>query len=340
MACYLIAVLFVLLPLPTAIADRGMVIPGGVSVYEPGQKAVIAWDGENEVLILSTDVWASDNIWALELIPLPSQPASPEAGSFSSFSAIEDILWEDAINVYATRGYGAPASAPLEVIFHENIGAHDVTVVRATSAGDLIDFAENAVAGKENAEGVSWSGLEALAADYLQRGMSYWVLDLIDLSSHSKSRQPIVYTFRSDYLYFPLEISSLASGQTEITIFTFTNDNLDKGSVEAAGFRIPTFAVGEENLSLVFWTGENELQQVSPRVAELFDNGAWLTVLSYQGSLSGLRGDLMLGARQVASAAAGQEVDRTLAGVLTVAMICLLLMVCGIAYAVGSKSAD
>ena len=337
---YVLAALLILSLLHMAMADRGMIIPGGVSVYEPGQKAVIAWDGENEVLILSTDVWASDNTWALELLPLPSQPASPEAGSFDSFTAVQNLLWKYTADVYAARGYNAPASAPLEVIFHENIGAHDVAVVRATSAGELIDFAENALAGKENAEGVSWSGLEGLAASYLQRGMSYWVIDLIDLSDHSKSREPIVYTFKSDYLYFPLEISSLASGQTEITLFTFTNDNLDASSVKAAGFRIPTFMAGGENVALEFGVGENELQQISPRVADLFKGGARLTVLSYQGQLSSLHGDLILGARQVAAAVAGQEVDRTLAGVLAVVMICLLLAVCGLTYAVGSKSAD
>jgi len=337
-APYVLAALFLLSFLPVTVADRGMIVPGGVSVYEPGQKAVIAWDGENEVLILSTDVWASDNTWALELLPLPSQPAAPEAGSFVSFTTIQNLLWEYTVDVYSARGYNAPASAPLEVIFHENIGAHDIAVVRATSAGELINFVENALAGKENAGGVSWSGLEGLVAAYLQKGMSYWVIDLIDLSDYSKSREPIVYTFKSDYLYFPLEISSLASGQTDITLFTLTNDNLDVSSAEAAGFHVATFVAGGENVALEFGVGENELQQISPRVAELFQGGARLTVLSYQGLLSSLRGDLMLEARQVA-VAAEQEVDRTLAGILAVVMICLLLAVCGLTYAIGSKSA-
>ncbi|MEM3666844.1 MAG: hypothetical protein QW222_07180 [Candidatus Bathyarchaeia archaeon] len=30
-----------------------------VSVYEPGQKAIIAWNGTEEILILSTDVTAN-----------------------------------------------------------------------------------------------------------------------------------------------------------------------------------------------------------------------------------------------------------------------------------------
>ena len=42
-------------------ADRGMIPTSDVSVYGPGQKAIIAWNGEEEVLILSTDVYTSEN---------------------------------------------------------------------------------------------------------------------------------------------------------------------------------------------------------------------------------------------------------------------------------------
>ncbi|MCJ7560066.1 hypothetical protein MUO79_05550, partial [Candidatus Bathyarchaeota archaeon] len=50
-----LAFLLVYVSLPLVHADRGglPIIPG-VSIYEPGQKAIVAWNGNEEILILST----------------------------------------------------------------------------------------------------------------------------------------------------------------------------------------------------------------------------------------------------------------------------------------------
>ena len=66
---------------PMVLADRGMVPITDVTVYGPGQKAIIAWDGKEEILILSTDVRASSDSQVLELLPLPSKPQI-EKGDF------------------------------------------------------------------------------------------------------------------------------------------------------------------------------------------------------------------------------------------------------------------
>jgi hypothetical protein len=53
------------------------IIPN-VNIYGPGQKAIVAWNGEVERLILSTDVYASASSTVLEFLPLPSQPTRIE----------------------------------------------------------------------------------------------------------------------------------------------------------------------------------------------------------------------------------------------------------------------
>lgn len=318
----------ILLAVPAVSADRGMIVPPGASVYEPGQKAIVAWNGEREVLILSTDVYGSDNTWALEILPLPSEP-EVETGDFDSFIVVQDLLSSYMGDIYAHRGYGEAGpdnASPLEVIFHEQIGAHDIRVVMAENAQELISWAENLLGTK--AQGISWGKLENLATGYIEREIKYWVFDLVDLSDYLKSREPIVYTFESDLLYYPLEISSLASGTTEITLFTLTSDKLDAQSVREAGFSIQSFEVGGENFSLEFLVDKNDLQQISQGVAELFDDSAWLAVLNYEGSLADLSGDLMASAAEV-------EVDRTLAAGLATAMIVALLIVFALVYRFG-----
>lgn len=302
-----------------------MIVPEGASVYEPGQKAIIAWDGEREVLILSTDVWASENTWALELLPLPSRPARPEAGSFDSFIEVEYMVMEYLSDVYTHRGLAAPGKG-LEVIFHENIGAHEILVVESSDAQALINLAENLLEGKGLTQEVSWERLRNLAEIYiLQRGMSYWVLDLIDLSEYLMSREPIIYTFETDYLYFPLEISSLVSGTTDITLFTLTNDKLDVSAVENAGFFIASFAAGGEDVPIEFEVDENELNRISPEVAELFDGPAWLTTLTYEGLLENLKGDLMLDH-------VGAAVDNLLAIAWGIGIVLVLLGIFAVVY--------
>jgi hypothetical protein len=60
----------VLIAAPFTLADRGMIAAyPDVSVYEPGQKAILAWNGREEVMILSTDVKANNNTKALEIVP-------------------------------------------------------------------------------------------------------------------------------------------------------------------------------------------------------------------------------------------------------------------------------
>ena len=83
---YLLLSLFLpLLVFPCVNADRGMIpVIEGVSIYEPGQKAILAWNGREEIMILSTDVSSSEETLVVEILPLPSKPVV-EAASFDSF---------------------------------------------------------------------------------------------------------------------------------------------------------------------------------------------------------------------------------------------------------------
>jgi len=239
--------------------------------------------------------------------------------------------------MYRWMGYGEPEfkDVPqLEVIFHEQIGAHDITIVMAENAQELIGWAENFLG--TMAEGISWEKLENLAAGYIQRELKYWVFDLVDLSDYLKSREPIVYTFESDFLYFPLEISSLIAGTTEITLYTLTENELNSQSVQEAGFSIQSFGAGGENFPLELEIDENDLQQISPDVADLFEGNAWLTVLTYSGSLDELEGDLMLEAAAAPETSEpSPEPNRPLAASLAAAMIASLVLIFALVYRIG-----
>jgi hypothetical protein len=66
-----------------------------VDIFEPKQRALIAWDGYEEILILSTDLYASEATQVLEIMPLPSVPAvtAKDIGLFHRLNMlINDLL--------------------------------------------------------------------------------------------------------------------------------------------------------------------------------------------------------------------------------------------------------
>lgn len=284
--------LLVLFSVSSISADRGMIpVSPEVSVYEPGQKAILAWNGWEEILILSTDVTSSNETLVLELLPLPSEP-DVSAASFQSFEEIQKLIWEEGVNLYRGKNLGEVQGASVEVVFHEEIGAHNITVVRATNAGELVDWIEDFLQSNNVDETISLGDFEPVVKDYMGRGFRYYVLDLITVTTEERSVDPILYWFSSNFLYYPLVITSPVQGETEITLFLLTEGKVNKDyqPMRKAYYEIP--GKSWEPIELVLSKGD--LSKIDLRIGELFEDGAWLTVLKYNGEHSSLTRDLMI----------------------------------------------
>ena len=284
--------LLVLFSVSFVYADRGLItVSPEVSVYEPGQKAIVAWNGEQEILILSTDVTSSSETLVLELLPLPSEP-DVSAASFQSFEEIQRLIWEEGVNLYRGNSYGEIKAESVEVVFHEEIGAHDVTVVKATKASGLVEWIDSFLQLNNVNETVSLGDFEPVVKDYMGRGFRYYVLDLITVTPDERSVDPILYWFRSSFLYYPLVITSPVPGETEITLFLLTEGKVDKDyqPMRKAYYEIP----GKSWKPIEFVLSKGDLSKIDLRIGELFEDGAWLSVLKYDGNLSWLTRDLMI----------------------------------------------
>ena len=272
-------------------ADRGMIPVSDVSVYGPGQKAIIAWDGEVEILILSTDVYASGDTMVLELLPLPAEPQGIAAGEFDSFVRVEELMTE-----HFPYSWGDRTEAPLadkgegiEIVFHQRIGAHDITVVRASDVAELINWAEGFLEDRGMAQDVSSPKLESVAGDYIEEGFEFFVFDLIEVTSDPRSIEPVIYRFETDFLYYPLVISSLASGETEITLFLLT-----PGLINLAELPMGMTIGLLYGQPVRFEIDGEELRSIDSEIAELLGDSAWLTAVKYEGTLEALQSDLKL----------------------------------------------
>ncbi|RLI20944.1 hypothetical protein DRO54_05035 [Candidatus Bathyarchaeota archaeon] len=278
---------------PLVHADRGMIpVVPDVSVYEPGQKAIIAWNGQTEIMILSTDVFASNETTVLEVLPLPSSP-EVEAASFDSFEEIQRLIWREGISQFAYKSYEEARGGSIEIVFHEQIGSHNLTVVKASDVQELVEWMSGLLAGQE----IALSDYEEAINHYMERGFRYYVLDLITITPEERSVNPILYKFTSYFLYYPLVISSPIGGESRITLFLLTEDRVDING-DHSPFQTVYYKIYKQG-----WTTQNPIQfvlskgdlaKVDLRIAELFSDYAWLTVFEYEGNLSQLTRDLMI----------------------------------------------
>lgn len=286
------------------LADRGMIpVKPEVSVFEPGQKAIVAWNGTSEILILSTDVTSSAESLVLEMLPLPSMPRVAVA-SFESFEELQRLIWVKGVELYRAGEAGpAEAGKGVEVVFHEKIGAHDVTVVEASRADEFAEWVRGFLA-RNGVEGdVSLEKYEPVLAHYFGRGFRYFVLDLVSVRPDVRSVEPIFYQFDSDFLYYPLVITSPVGGKGEIVLFVITREKLSGGydPLQLAFYEYPDVRARKP---IQFKLSKGYLSKIDLRLGELFDEEAWLTILRYKGDLGLLREDLM-----IASGATESEVD-------------------------------
>jgi len=306
-ALAVVAVLSLLVPLGHA--DRCILPITDVDVYGPGQKAIIAWNGEVERLILSTDLYATADTKALEVLPLPSEPSVFE-GSFKSFEAVQQLMKNNIPRVLA------PGKVPpgIEIVFHERIGAHDVTVVKAISIDELFSFIES-YAKKMGITSAPPIGREtrSILEDYLMRGMNYWVFDLVDLKPSRGSIQPIVYQFQSASLYYPLKVSATTKGYTEVILYLITPQAINEEHISAK----MRFARYEPvNRSVQFELSSNELSTIDPTLPELFPAAdgpaAWFTAVKYEGETSALDFDFQISPRPASCRSIEVNMDRNM----------------------------
>jgi len=267
-------------------ADRCIVPVKDVDVYGPGQRAVIAWNKGVERLILSTDLYAHMETRILEVLPLPSQP-TVEKASFESFRAVQDLMIMKMPRAIATQYKGG-----LEVVFHEKIGAHDVTIVRAISLTELTSFMADYLEknGMDRRMAVS-EETKRILGDYSARGFNYWVFDLVDLYSTTRSLEPLAYQFQSSSIYYPMKVSSVAKGRTEIVLYLIASDLIKESDIPPKmrlGRYIPSDQVVQFQLT------PQDLERVDPQLNKLFSGQAWFTTVKYSGLLAELDFDLQI----------------------------------------------
>ncbi len=288
-----------------ASANRGMIVvgPREVSLQESGQNAIVAWNGNEEVIILSTDAKSSESTLVLEVLPLPSSPTTVEEGSFDSFTKIKETINKRvrAIRSQGMKGLGmhrsAGAPAPgVEITFHKKIGAHDVTVVKVNDLNYFINWVKNFTISK----GFEYSEISLefknSVANYLNRDIKFFVFDVIEASENKQSIKPLVYRFNSEFLYYPLEITATSDAglsQSDVNIFLIAKGIISETAIINTGLWPGTGF--DYNIKL----SKRELREISPGLEELFESSTFVMNAYYAGPLNRLNKDLIVSQRDI-----------------------------------------
>ncbi len=206
-------------------ANRGMIPTNpNIQIFEPNQRAMIAWNGVEEILLLSTDLHASDTTTLLEVLPLPSEPAVKK-GDLETFRKATDLINKKlqtdrmAKGPVLSEGVVVPSG---EVTFHKRIGAHDISVTHVLDAQGFIDWVINYLKTLDISGNVVSEKMQRLIGEYISDGFEWYVFDVISIGEETVTNEPIQYRFESKHVFYPLKITSTAEGSTSIELLILT----------------------------------------------------------------------------------------------------------------------
>ena len=295
--------LCITIPLSTAAADHGgMSYDPGVTFDERAQNAIIAWDGREEVLILSTDVRSAVAGRLLEFLPLPSCPRSITEGDVSSFSRITGLFYPDgtldpAIGPPYLYGVNERYYPGIQTALHSTVGPHDITVVKVTSTESFMEW----VTEFSRTNGVQPHALphklQSCVEGYVNRNINFFAFDVVQLSDDIRTISPLVYRFDSEFLYYPLEVTRDTldpTGWYGHTIQLFLVTQWKPRTIEHDALKMGNMG----GMCIPDKVPSSTLKHVSSDVSGLFPDGAYVSVIGQKltggSDVAGLR-DIQLG---------------------------------------------
>jgi hypothetical protein len=268
-------------------ADRGS-IPWGdwdlqnlPEIYEPAQNAIVAWNGKEEILVLTTDLRSSKPTKVLEVLPLPSEPVVTRGDSsvFDKFNAlINDELHHSWFVGKGPGGSRSESGQAAEVTFHEKIGAHDISVVHVLDSLNFEQWINDYFQRQGSRPQKISPVLLATIEQYLLDGHHWFVFDVVELGAQLKTNDVIQYRFATDKFYYPMRISATDSGETNINLIAVTGQGLSNY------FGLPQEAIRQRHRQLRLDTAK--VAAIHPEMGKMFNSESIsIQTLRIQGNL-------------------------------------------------------
>ncbi|MDR3108651.1 MAG: hypothetical protein LBU65_03040, partial [Planctomycetaceae bacterium] len=189
---------------------------------ESDQQGVIAWNGKEEILVLSTNEEATKgNSGAMiSVMPLPGKPIKIQRANKEIFNRATELL-KKRMDIEGIE-YG--------LFMKTEIGAHKIFVWKLDN---IIKFEDEINAFIAETYGKNFSvafdsKTKKAIQSYFDQGFQYFAFDLTMVNGKGVStKEAIAYHFESKFAFFPTVISaSGGTGNTRIRLAVFTSGDI------------------------------------------------------------------------------------------------------------------
>ncbi len=221
--------LLALLILPTALADGCYIPPTNYEgdILEPEQKAIIFWDGTVEKLILQVSFEGEMDEFAW-IVPVPSYPTLDQSTArlFIELYSITAPLYRRSgmSKGFGMMGTGKMDEAGITVHEEKQVGIYQTATLSAENPEALIEWLN------ENEYQVP-EKLSPLMDFYIEKDWYFvamrisvddiYTQDMMQSRDWIANIEPLQLSFETDTMVYPLKITSLNGGETEVLLYTF-----------------------------------------------------------------------------------------------------------------------
>ena len=286
----------------TGLCDMGSIpFDPLAKIQEPNQRALIACDGKEEILILSTDLKADRDTKVLEVMPLPSEPAVTK-GDISIFNKATNLINSKLPSHFGAFG-GDPAAGtlsagsvdsiapPATVTFHEKIGAHDIAVIHAERMEGFVKWVQDYLK-KQGADTPTIpEKLEEVIEEYISDNYTWFVFDVVSLSKKPVTKEAIQLRFKTGFLYYPMRITKTEEGHTDVRLLVLTRELLH--SYYCLGLPRETMTLAHHPVTI----SATELEALSTEVYKMLGRPKTIKLRTwlYSGKLNSFDDDVVFG---------------------------------------------
>lgn len=216
-----------LFSLSTLYGDGGFLPPkdySGKDLTEPGQRAIVIHAGNREKLFLYVDYHgdAKKFVW---IIPCPSMPkvrkTSPDVFKEVAkyYHHLEIIAWKKSMEKHKDKGLaGMGASSPKEegVKVHkiQVLGPYEIATISALKEAGLLKWLE------KNGYSIP-KRIAPILKQYIEEKWFFVAIKINTNPGELQSLPPIALDFETKEPIYPLRISSISSGLTDIRLYYF-----------------------------------------------------------------------------------------------------------------------
>ncbi len=249
-------------------SNVGTVAYGDDAFAEPEQQGLIAWNGSEETLILSTNeenlMGASGSM--LSVLPLPGAPISIERANLDAFVTAKACVQKkiaEKKNAGEVQEYG--------VVYDTKIGSHNIFVWKIESGEDFAKGVQGYVASKYDSKAAALITPNTLKTVqwYCDKGYKYFAFDLTLVEAgQTATKEAIAYNFKAPNVYFPLVISKVGGAKTATTVdlIVFSKGSLNLAMEKSVQEQVNV--LGGKDGTVVF--SNEELKQIDENVAARF----------------------------------------------------------------------